>query len=388
MTIGHLDWSQLLRHARSISVQGGLSVPPNANRIEDLPISGPKEILKVTKALAKTEGAILMSSGGTTGNPKLAYTPFHQATQRLLQQWKPLGPGDVLLNLFNPGRLWGAHYFIQTLAEKSRAITAPVGPFTPSEVGAWLETFRKIEINALAGAPTGLADFAQGILDGNCKLNIKTIIWMAEPWTEKKFNTVRMAFPNAGFWCDYGSVETNSIAVNGPECDRDTYHLLADQLIEPDDHGALLTRIGDGWTVPIIRYRLGDLIRHATCPCGQPNALLIEGRADDDVSLCSAIFSVRNILAIAREEDGVEEAQLILTKSGETRKSASELTLAYTGITESDIVRKRILAEIHNLASVVQQYPGAFSTKRVERLMRVKRTNKVPPIIQADDINL
>ncbi|WP_445357206.1 AMP-binding protein [Microbulbifer sp. ANSA002] len=388
MTIGHLDWSQLLHHARSISVQGGLSVPPNANRIEDLPISGPKEILKISKALARTEGAILMSSGGTTGNPKLAYTPFHQATQRLLQQWKPLGPGDVLLNLFNPGRLWGAHYFIQTLAEKSRAITAPVGPFTPTETGAWLETFRKIEINALAGAPTGLADFAQGILDGNCKLNIKTIIWMAEPWTEKKFNTVRMAFPNAGFWCDYGSVETNSIAVNGPECDRDTYHLLADQLIEPDDHGALLTRIGDGWTVPVIRYRLGDLIRHATCPCSQPNALLIEGRADDDVSLCSAIFSVRNILAIAREEDGVEEAQLILTKSGETRKSASELTLAYTGITESDIVRKRILAEIHNLASVVQQYPGAFNTKRVERLMRVKRTNKVPPIIQADNINL
>ncbi|WP_444884786.1 AMP-binding protein [Microbulbifer sp. PSTR4-B] len=388
MTIGHLDWSQLLHHARSISEQGGLSVPPNANRIDDLPISGPKEILKITKALAKTEGAILMSSGGTTGNPKLAYTPFHQATQRLLQQWKPLGSGDVLLNLFNPGRLWGAHYFIQTLAEKSRAITAPVGPFTPSEAGAWLETFRKIEINSLAGAPTGLADFAQGILDGNCKLNIKTIIWMAEPWTEKKFNTVRMAFPNAGFWCDYGSVETNSIAVNGPECDRDTYHLLADQLIEPDDHGALLTRIGDGWTVPVIRYRLGDLIRQATCPCGQPNALLIEGRADDEVSLCSAIFSVRNILAIAREEDGVEEAQLILTKSGETRKSASELTLAYTGITESDIVRKRILAEIHNLASVVQQYPGAFSTKRVERLMRVKRTNKVPPIIQADDINL
>ncbi|USD19613.1 AMP-binding protein [Microbulbifer variabilis] len=388
MTIGHLDWSQLLHHARSISEQGGLSVPPNANRIEDLPISGPKEILKVTKALAKTEGAILMSSGGTTGNPKLAYTPFHQATQRLLQQWKPLGPGDVLLNLFNPGRLWGAHYFIQTLAEKSRAITAPVGPFTPTETGAWLETFRKIEINALAGAPTGLADFAQGILDGNCKLNIKTIIWMAEPWTEKKFNTVRMTFPNAGFWCDYGSVETNSIAVNEPECDRDTYHLLADQLIEPDDHGALLTRIGDGWTVPVIRYRLGDLIRQATCPCGQPNALLIEGRADDDVSLCSAILSVRNILAIAREEDGVEEAQLILTKSGETRKSASELTLAYTGITEPDIVRKRILVEIHNLASVVQQYPGAFSTKRVERLMRVKRTNKVPPIIQADDINL
>ncbi|WP_444900692.1 AMP-binding protein [Microbulbifer sp. VAAC004] len=388
MTIGHLDWSQLLHHARSISVQGGLSVPPNANRIEDLPISGPNEILKISKALARTKGAILMSSGGTTGNPKLAYTPFHQATQRLLQQWKPLGPGDVLLNLFNPGRLWGAHYFIQTLAEKSRAIIAPVGPFTPTETGAWLETFRKIEINALAGAPTGLADFAQGILDGNCKLNIKTIIWMAEPWTEKKFNTVRMAFPNAGFWCDYGSVETNSIAVNGPECDRDTYHLLADQLIEPNDHGALLTRIGDGWTVPVIRYRLGDLIRQATCPCGQPNALLIEGRADDDVSLCSAIFSVRNILAIAREEDGVEEAQLILTKSGETRKSASELTLAYTGITESDIVRKRILAEIHNLASVVKQYPGAFSTKRVERLMRVKRTNKVPPIIQADDINL
>ncbi|WP_226646786.1 AMP-binding protein [Microbulbifer variabilis] len=383
MAIGHLNWDQLLCQAKSLSDHGGLSVPANASRIEDLPISGPEEILHITKAIAKTNGAILNSSGGTTGKPKLAYTPFHQAMERLLQHWKPLGPGSVLLNLFNPGRLWGAHYFIQTLCEKSKAITVPAGPFTPEEVHLWIETFQEIGINTLAGAPTGLADFAQGLLDTKSKLDINTIIWMAEPWTESKFKTVRNAFPKAGFWCDYGSVETNSIAVNGPECDRDTYHLLEDQLIEPDDHGALLTRIGDGWTVPLIRYRLGDKIKESNCRCGRSDALIIEGRADDSVSLLSALVSTSQVIKLAEQVPGVEEVQLLLTRSKKETsiKAASVFILTFTGSAEPEKVRARILEGVHNLASVVHQYPDSFLSRRVQMLRRVKRTNKVPAVI-------
>ncbi|QFT54827.1 AMP-binding protein [Microbulbifer sp. THAF38] len=383
MAIGHLNWDQLLCHAKSLSEHGGLSVPTNATRIEDLPISGPEEILRITKAIANTNGAILNSSGGTTGKPKLAYTPFHQAMGRLLQQWKPLGPGSVLLNLFNPGRLWGAHYFIQTLCEKSKAISVPAGPFTPEEVSAWIETFDEIGINALAGAPTGLADFAQGLMDAKGKLAINTIIWMAEPWTESKFKAVRSAFPNAGFWCDYGSVETNSIAVNGPECDRDTYHLLPDQLIEPNDHGALLTRIGDGWTVPLIRYRLGDKIEKSHCRCGRSDALIIEGRADDSVSLLSALISTGQVIRLAEQVPGVEEVQLLLTRSKKETaiREASVFTITFTGAAEPQQVSKQILNGIHNLASVVHQYPNSFLVKRVQKLQRVTRTNKVPAVI-------
>ncbi|WHI49185.1 AMP-binding protein [Microbulbifer sp. MLAF003] len=387
MSIGHLDWQEVLSQAQKLSRLGALTVPDSASKIEDLHISGPEEILQVSKANAITAGAILMSSGGTTGKPKLTYTPYHQATARLLREWRPLGPDSVVLNLFNPGRLWGAHYFIQTLAEKSQSVSAPTGPFIPSELTAWLEVLQDVGVNTLAGAPTGLADFAQGLKNSGGNLPIHTIIWMAEPWTKAKYDTVQSVFPNAGFWCDYGSVETNSIAINTPKCDLEKYHLLEGQLIEPSEQGALLTRIGNDWTVPLIRYRLGDLIQQTTCRCGRPRALLVEGRADDDVSLCSALLSIGQILDIATRENDVEEAQLVLTQNGETRKSASELTLIFTGSADPEVIRNRVLTRIHNLASVAQQYPGAFIVKQVERLRRVKRTNKVPPIVHISDSN-
>ncbi|WP_299587025.1 AMP-binding protein [uncultured Microbulbifer sp.] len=383
MSIGNIEWDELITHAREISKHGGLKVRDGARCIEDLPISGPEEILRITGAFARENGAILMSSGGTTGNPKLAYTPFHQALGRLLSEWRPLGPGNVVLNLFNPGRLWGAHYFIQALVEQSRAVSAPTGPFTPAEVATWLPMFRKVGVNTLAGAPTGLADFAKGILDRGDELAINTIIWLAEPWTEKKYRTVRKAFPSAGFWCDYGSVETHSIAVNGPECDRDTYHLLADQLIEPQERGALLTRIGNGWTVPLLRYRLGDRIKPASCRCGRSEALVIEGRADDSVSLLSALISTGKVIELAEQVPGVEEVQLILTRSKKETaiREASVFTITFTGAAEPKQVSKQILNGIHNLASMVHQYPNSFLVKRVQKLQRVTRTNKVPAVI-------
>ncbi|MFA0813975.1 hypothetical protein [Microbulbifer epialgicus] len=381
MAIGHLNWHTVLSQAQKLSMLGGLRVPDSASQIEDLHISGPLEILRITYAIAERDGAILMSSGGTTGKPKLTYTPYHQATERLLKEWKPLGQGSVILNLFNPGRLWGAHYFIQTLAEKCQSISAPTGPFSPEEVTNWQQVLQEVGTNALAGAPTGLADFAQGVLDSGFNLSVDTIIWMGEPWTKAKYKTVCTAFPKAGFWCDYGSVETNSIAVNTPDCDLEKYHLLEGQVIEPCEHGALLTRCGDAWTVPLVRYRLGDLIKETTCRCGRPRALLVEGRADDDVSLCSALLSVGKILDIATREKGVMEAQLVIPKSGETRKSASALTLTFTGSADPEIVRNGVLVGIHNLASVVQKYPSAFTVRRVTRLRRIQRTNKVPSIV-------
>ncbi len=381
MNIGAINWETILNHARQLSELGGLKVSASANSLADLPISGPNQILSVTRAAAQHSGSVLMSSGGTTGKPKLTYVPHHQALERLLLQWRPLQPENVMLNLFNPGRMWGSHYYMQSLAEYSRCTVIPSGPYAPEEVTNWISMFTDVHLDALAGTPTGLADFAQGVLDADRQLEIKTIIWMAEPWTDPKYETVTRAFPNAGFWANYGSVETYVIATNTPDCDLGVLHLMPDQVLEPDEQGALLTRVGSGWTMPVIRYRLGDRVAPARCRCGKPDGLRVLGRADDSVSLRSALFSVNEVLTLAERNAGVQEAQLVLTRSDDSPKAASSLTLEFTGSADPEYICAQLLKELYHLAAVAQRYPGAIIARRVDKLNRVERTNKVPSVV-------
>jgi phenylacetate-CoA ligase len=379
--IGQVLIDDVRRHAERLAALGGPDVPATPGAVPEFAVSGPAEIYNATRAAAADGGSVLMSSGGTTGKPKLTHLPHGMGLDRLLRTWRPLGPGNVLLNLFNAGRMWGSHYYMQTLAEKSHCTVIPSGPYPPQEVAGWLEMFKEVGLDALAGTPTGLADFAEGVLAAGETLPVKVIIWMAEPWTGDKRESVRRAFPEAGMWGNYGSVETWVMATNDPGCDETVLHLLPDQVIEPDDGGALLTRAGDGWTVPTVRYRLGDRVEAAECRCGKPDALRVVGRADDAVSLRSALFRISELLDLARKDPDVVDAQLVLTRSNDDPKAASAFTLEFTGTAEPESVRERLIADFYHLAAVARQYPGAITARRVPALSRIERTNKVPAAV-------
>ncbi|MGE7438277.1 AMP-binding protein [Kitasatospora sp. NPDC001175] len=379
--IGQIPTERLLTHARTLAEAGGAPVPPAARQLADLAVTGPAEIYALTGAAARSAGSVLMSSGGTTGRPKLTYVPHGMGLTRLLEHWRPLRPGNVLLNLFNAGRMWGSHYYMQTLAERSGCTVIPSGPYSPAEVAGWLPMLAEVGVDALAGTPTGLADFAQGVIDAGGTLPVRTVIWMAEPWTGNKRELVRQAFPEAGLWGNYGSVETWVMCTNQPGCDETTLHLLPDQVMEPDEDGALLSRVGEGWTVPVVRYRLGDRVAPVECRCGRPDALRVLGRADDSVTLRSALFKVSELVDLVRGEPGVLEAQLRLTRSADSPKAASALTLEFTGTADAEAVRGRLIGEFYHLAAVARQYPDALRARRVERLTRIERTNKVPAMV-------
>ena len=382
--IGQVPLEAVRRNAEALAALGGPAVPAGVRALSGFAVSGPAEIYAATQAAAAGRGSVLMSSGGTTGRPKLTHVPHGMGLDRLLRTWRPLGPGNVLLNLFNAGRMWGSHYYMQTLAEKSHCTVIPSGPYPPEEVAGWLEMFKEVGLDALAGTPTGLADFAEGVLAAGETLPVRVIIWMAEPWTGTKRETVRQAFPEAGLWGNYGSVETWVMGTNQPGCDETVLHLLPDQVIEPDERGALLTRAGDGWTVPTVRYRLGDLVEPAECRCGRPEGLRITGRADDSVSLRSALFRVSELLGAARADAGVADAQLVLTRITDSPKAASALTLEFTGQADPLSVRERLVGEFYHLAAVARQYPDALAVRRVPALRRIDRTNKIPAAVWTD----
>jgi phenylacetate-CoA ligase len=387
VTIGQLAWDDVARLARGLAGQGGAAVPEGAASLTDLAVTGPAEILAVSRARnagGHGDGGVVMSSGGTTGRPKLTYVAYHQATGRLLAEWRPLRPEDTLLNLFTPGRMWASHYYMQALAEASKCNVVPAGPYEPDEIADWLTLFKEIGVNAAAGTPTALADFAQGVLDSGATMPLEKLIWMAEPWTEAKESVVRTAFPGVEFWGNYGSVETYVMATNTPACDATTLHLMPDQVMEPDDEGALLTRVGTGWTVPTVRYRLGDRVAPATCRCGRGDGLRVLGRADDSVKLHGALVGIGELLQLVTRQPGVTEAQLELTRSPGAGHSVRRIGVHFTGEAEPDAVRTRVLREFYDLGVIAQHSPEAITAVRVEQVRRVDRTNKIPPMIWRD----
>jgi phenylacetate-CoA ligase len=380
-TIGRLSWDRIRAASRIVSELADVAAPARPERLDELPVIGAAQILAMSRRVTRNGGALLMSSGGTTGQPKITYVAYRQALGRLRHEWWPLAPGNLLLNLFTPGRMWASHYYMQALAERSSADVIPAGPYSPAEIGDWLDTFNRLGVDAAAGNPTALADLAQGVLDAGGTLPLRKLIWMAEPWTAAKEETVRAAFPQAQFWGNYGSIENYVIATNTPACDLSTLHLMPDQLLELDDKGALLSRAGDGWTVPAIRYRLGDRIARAVCRCGREDALRVLGRADDAVKVYGTLVGVGEVLSNLAGQPGVDEAQLVLTPGRDGDRSVSRMTVQFSGTAVASQVLAELLRKFYDLGVVAHHYPDAIEARAVEQLTRVPRTNKVPPMI-------
>ncbi len=385
MTIGQVPWPRIREQSARLAALGGPEVPADCRGLTDLPVLGPAENLAVSRAVSRGSGALLMSSGGTTGRPKVTFVAYHQALDRLAEQWRPLAPGNLLLNLFTPGRMWASHYYMQGLAEHSGCDVVPAGPFAPHEVAGWITIFKEMGVDAVAGTPSALADLARGVLDAGETLPLRTLIWMAEPWTPGKEEAVRAAFPGIGFWGNYGSVENYVMATNTPRCDLSVLHLMPDQVIEPDDDGALLTRVGGRWTVPTVRYRLGDRVAPAECRCGRPDALRVLGRADDAVKLHGALFGIGEILGVVTALPGVEEAQLVLTRQAGGDRAVSRITVRFSGDAEPGQVRAHLVGELYDLGAIAGHRPDAVAAERVDRISRVDRTNKVPPALWQEE---
>ncbi|UWU75259.1 hypothetical protein N2603_35235 [Bradyrhizobium huanghuaihaiense] len=379
--IGTLDHSEIVAHAKSLQTHGGLPVSGMANSLGDLPVCDASTIYSITRTLAKGRGGILMSSGGTTGKPKLTVNTFDQACGRLLAEWKPLGPADVLLNLFNPGRLWGSHYYMQELASASQAIIAPAGPYAIEDVSNWMSIFDHVKLNALAGTPTGLYEFALGVQMAGRSLPIEKIIWMAEPWVDGKREFVESQFPQAKFWGNYGSVETYVIGTNNPKCDPYTFHLMKDQIIEIDDEGALLSRVGAGWTVPIVRYRIRDELKPVRCRCGRADAFMIVGRSDDSISLRSILFSVNELRNVALGTPGVSEVQLVCSPDADNPKAAASLTISYVGTADTHEVMRQVISSFYHMPAIIRSYKNALNVERVNSLLSNPRTQKTVPLV-------
>ncbi|MDS1271524.1 hypothetical protein RIF23_14590 [Lipingzhangella sp. LS1_29] len=337
---------------------------------------------------ARSNGGLVVASGGTTGAPKLTVMAPNLGVPRLLPHWRPLGAGDVLLNLFSPGRMWGAQYFYNALSGYCQSTVAPIGSLAPKDVAEWAPTLAGLGVNAIAGAPNAVARFAEAVSANGVDLDVRTIIWAGEPMTPARSTVIHEAFPEAGLWGNYGSIETFVIGVNRPGCRTDVFHLLPDQLLEPEDEGALLSRVGEGWPAPAVRFRLGDRVEPMTCPCADGHAFRVVGRVDDQFKLCGVMLRAGDILERAVTIPGVREAQLLLYCDPADPAAVTSLQLHYTEAErEAHGVRSELVRRTDGLDILDLSVPDTVSVKRVAVLERSPRTDKVLPVLWRDALD-
>lgn len=384
MHIGDIRAAELLAEIRRRQPAAAPETPA-ASALDAVEPWSHSALKAASAAEAAAAGGLLVSSGGTTGAPKLTVIAPDLGIPRILPHWNPLRTGDVLLNLFSAGKMWGAQYFYNALALHSSSTVAPIGSLSEAEFPEWAPTLADMGVTALAGTPNTLAKFARSALDHGTGLKIRAVVWAGEPMTPSRRAAIAEAFPDAGLWGNYGSIETFVIGVNEPECEPGTLHLLPGQLLELDASGALLTRVGPGWPVPALRFRLGDRLRRAECPCGGPDAFAVEGRVDDSFKLYGSLLRAGDLFEQAALVPGVDEAQLVLRRDPEVPSAVVGMTFRYTG-SETDVARVRaaMAARVDGLGVLERHTPEAVDYRHVAAVDRSPRTGKVLPIVWTD----
>ncbi|HEX2581987.1 MAG TPA: hypothetical protein VHL08_08460 [Dongiaceae bacterium] len=378
--VGDLALEDVVASARRQEADGGPRVPQLIESLADLEVIGHDVIRITTEARSRREPMMLVSSGGTTGQPKLTFIPQDQGITRVAREWPALGPGNTMVNCFHPGRLWGSHYLLQAIAQKQGASVVPMGSLAASEVAEYLPALEAARADAICATPTSAHEFCIGLQRAGSPIKIRKILWAGEPWNDVQKAEIRQIFPEVEFWGNYGSIETYQIGNNFPGCETDVFHLMSDQILELDPEGALLTRVGDHWTVPVVRYRLGDRIEKAQCSCGRAKAFRVIGRRDDSIKFGGSLFSLGEIVAFVQARTQAPGVQIVL-KGNKSEGSARAMEIRVLGSPDEAALKTEIAR--HFLDIDVKDHTGAsmLTVKACTSLHKNERTHKTPAVL-------
>ncbi|QDT60892.1 Phenylacetate-coenzyme A ligase [Stieleria bergensis] len=194
-------------------------------------------------------------------------------------------------------------------------------PDTLNQYVARLRTDRPYLVKALATYLTTLARHLQR--NDLPPLNIPVIKTMGSRVTPGQRSLIESSF-GGKYWDDYGSAEFGTIANEcvehaGLHVYSDWFHVeVVDDAGNPVPDGkvghVLITDLVNH-TMPLIRYKIGDLgrIDRSPCPCGNKTPrLTVHGRAQDIVTLSQGrIQTTDDVLDFLEALPGVDSAQLV-----------------------------------------------------------------------------
>lgn len=328
--------------------------------------------------------AYLFTSGGSTGEPHLAWIPAGLHLDEIEPHWQPFTPGDVVANLAMPGRLWSAHLFYNRLAERVGAGVIGLGHVDDAELPGWADFLDAQGATAVVGTPGQLATLLGFLAETRHGLlgRLRTGVWFGEPYNTELEALVRGPAAHVALHGNYGSTETWVIGHNGPGCATDCFHVLPYQHLDLVGGAVLVTCLHPDAVGPVIRYEIGDRGEWATCRCGGP-ALRLLGRDHSLVKFAGTLVDPGELARVAAAQPGVRGAQIVLTEERPGHVETLELRLVADPSIDPMAVRERVLAVHIDLAFGLRgQEDAAMPVRIVDRLERVGRTAKTPSVLR------
>ncbi len=307
MSAHHLsDLIRFARHNSPFYRDLYASLPPDADRLTDLPVVDQREFwaantLHDNRVLTgPLSEATVYKTGGTTGAPKFSvYTRDEWRTfvtsfgQGLVDTG--LRPGHRVADLFYAGELYASFLFIlDSLAHAPvDNVRLPIGGAAPLE--STIPTLRDLAAQVLAGTPTTLCRLAEHVVASGIRLDgVELLLFGGEALFADQRRLLAAAFPRAeARSVGYASVDAGLLGrpVPGPDArvhraftPYSVVEILDDTtdepITEPGRPGRVVVTSLFRRLMPVIRYPAGD---RAEWTGTGPGHFRILGRAEEGV---------------------------------------------------------------------------------------------------------
>src|SRR5258708_2199898 len=266
------------------------------------------------------------STSGTTGAPLTLYQDLaainrENAFIRRQLTWAGLSRGDrrawMRGDMIVPATQEKPPYWRVNRAENMLMLSS----YHLSESGApaYLDSLSRFDPVVIQAYPSSVGFLATWMLSAGTRYrgsSLRGIVTSSETLSDVRRREIESAFGCRVFdW--YGHFER--VAAIGT-CEQGRHHLLSDysyvEMLPADD--GLFELVGTGFnnvSMPLIRYRCGDLVRPAPaterCACGRSFPLIeqIVGRVDDSVKLPDG-RSIGRLDHLFKGVEGILEAQI------------------------------------------------------------------------------
>jgi phenylacetate-CoA ligase len=262
-----------------------------------------------------------------------------------------VGEGDVVYNTYGYEYFGAAHIF-QRAAQIAGATVIPAGPGDTDRAVDLIESY---DINVFIGNPSFAMKLARAGVD-----SIDTVLAGGEPFTAIPGYRQQLKDAFAG---DVTAVDTYGLSEILPiaaECSEEHgLHVATDyvhvEVVDPEtgevlpegERGELVVTHLDKESMPLVRYRTGDLTMVETTRCGDRKQLTLPrgvfGRVDSMTKIKGVKFFPEELGGLIASVDGLTgEYQVVVT----TNQGVDHLRLVCEGDAPTEEIRDAVEAEI------------------------------------------
>jgi len=282
-------------------------LPSDVRSIEDLrklPFLMKDEVRRSSRLLCarnmRRYFPVPIETGGTTGKPLRIYgdarhLDWHIAVVWRYRNWAGFSYGDRWVEMryrfsdLDQRTRLGVHYSV-----KGNTLYLSSFHLSQKTLLDYIKLLKKFRPKALYGFPSMLYVLARYILSHELKVDVNIIFTSSETLFSWQREAIEKAF-SCKVFDFYGS---NEGVISAAQCPEGSYHVdcevgileVVDNEGKAVDTGNVGFVVATGlhhYAMPLIRYRLGDLVRlsKSPCCCGKTLPVIesIEGRTDDAV---------------------------------------------------------------------------------------------------------